>query len=93
VNGQLQSPAASVEQPTRHGHVVDETRKLLRIPEICAMVGISRDTWCRWVRCGKAPKPLDRSVMPGHPRWKAADIAQFLDGRQVGRRHFFGGGR
>jgi prepilin-type processing-associated H-X9-DG protein len=92
VNGALQSSAASVKQSAGDGHVVDETRKLLRITEICAMVGISRDTWCRWVRCGKAPKPLDRSVIPGHPRWKASVIYAFLDGHAHGR-HFFGRAR
>jgi predicted DNA-binding transcriptional regulator AlpA len=80
VNGALQSP---------DGHVVDKAAKLVRIADICRDGGFSYWTWRRWVRCGKAPQPV--ANMPGFPRWKASDVAQFLDGRKG--RHFFGGAR
>jgi predicted DNA-binding transcriptional regulator AlpA len=92
VNGALQSPAASVEQPTRHEHVTDQHRDLLTTTAICERAGISRWTWRAWVRSGKAPKPV--ANLPGHPRWKASDIANFLDGRLgYSNRRFFGKAR
>ena len=46
--------------------------------DIVRDAGISRVTWFRWVRSGLAPKPVPN--LPGHPRWRASEIAHFLDG-------------
>jgi predicted DNA-binding transcriptional regulator AlpA len=82
----------TVEQPARDVNSQDQTRKLLRIADICALAGICRWTWAAWVRSGKAPKPV--ANLPGHPRWKASDIANFLDGRLgYSNRRFFGKAR
>ena len=79
-----ESAAPQAEQPLRGTHVVGEARKLLRIGDILAQGDFSRPTWFRWVRSGKAPQPV--SGIPGHPRWRVADIDRFLEGR----RRFFG---
>jgi predicted DNA-binding transcriptional regulator AlpA len=80
----------TIEQPARDVHSQDQPRKLLRIADICALAGICRWTWRNWVRAGIAPQPVPN--LPGHPRWKASEIAAFLDGHAHGR-HFFGRAR
>lgn len=82
---------ARAEQPLRHEHVVHERRDLLRIGDILGKIDISRATWFRWVRSGKAPQPVPN--MPGYPRWRVTDIERFVDGRKTSGRHFFGGAR
>jgi predicted DNA-binding transcriptional regulator AlpA len=89
MNGLLKSSAADAQEALGRAYVVRQTAKLLQTPEICALGGFSRWTWRRWVRSGLAPQPVS---LPGHPRWKAVDVARFLDGH-ANRRHFFGGAR
>ena len=57
-----------------------ENKSLMRIEDICERFDISRQTWHRWVRAQIAPQPVFN--MPGHPRWRVAEIDRFERGRQ-----------
>lgn len=60
---------------------------LLTVPRICERIGCSRWTWRRWVTAKTAPQPVPG--LPGHPKWKRADIDRFVEGRvREGRNHF-----
>lgn len=62
--------------------------RLMTSPAICADLGISRWTWARWVRTGKAPAPV--SDLPGWPKWRRADVDRFSEGLfKVSGRSFF----
>ena len=66
-------------------------RVLVTLPWICAEVGVSRWTWRRWVRDGRAPRAVPG--LPGHPRWKREDVERFMDGRVSAGRNFFSSAR
>lgn len=62
--------------------------RLLTRSQICRRFDISRWTWTRWVHHGVAPAPVP---LPGHPRWRSADIERFEIGayRGPGKRTYF----
>lgn len=68
----LQAATALSEQPQRDPHGAD----LLRQYEICALFGISDETWRRWRQRGRTPAPVD---LPGVPRWRRADVEALLE--------------
>jgi len=47
------------------------SRLLYSSNEAAKMCGVSRNTWCRWVREGVAPVPVD---VAGTRRWIAEDL-------------------
>jgi prophage regulatory protein len=50
---------------------------LLRLKDVCALIGVGRSTIYKWVELSSFPKPIRvgaRSV-----RWKASDLAQWRD--------------
>lgn len=54
-----------------------EAGGLLRLPHVLALVGVSRSTWWRLVREGRAPQAVklgDRCTC-----WRAADVAAFIE--------------
>lgn len=87
MNGAIETAASQTQQPLRREHVAGTALDLLRIADICARGGFSRDTWGRWVKCGKAPAPVPN--IPGHPRWSAESIERFFQGRQTTGRSYF----
>ncbi|RME80591.1 MAG: AlpA family phage regulatory protein [Zetaproteobacteria bacterium] len=52
-------------------------RIFLRVNDIIQMLGISRSTWWRWVRAGKAPQPIHLS--PRCTVWRAEDIQKWVN--------------
>jgi len=62
---------------------------LITGPQACALVGVSRWTWRRYVTNGCAPAPV--SGLPGLPKWRRADVERFAAGtfRSPGRRTYF----
>lgn len=58
---------------------------LVRIQDICrdvkrkhaGLLPIDRSTWHRWVKCGKAPKPLQ---LMGTPVWPIEQIQALAQG-------------
>ena len=46
-------------------------------PPIPALVPVGRSTWFRWVRSGRAPKPL--KLGPGITCWRVSDVIQFIE--------------
>jgi hypothetical protein len=80
MKGTLQPTTASAEQPLRDDDRPRETPEFLTQIQICRRLGITDETWRRWRAAGKTPAPLD---LPGHPRWRAADIERFLQGRKA----------
>lgn len=51
-----------------------ETKRWLTDAECAQRFGISRPTWWRWVREGKAPRPVKLGA--GTTRWALADIEE-----------------
>lgn len=82
----------SVDGDPRESHRDDQLAEARWIgtPKICRRFGISRWTWGRWVREGRAPAPIQN--LPGFPKWRVSDIDRFEAGRRAvapGRRAFF----
>lgn len=54
-----------------------EAGGLLRLPQVLALLGVSKSTWWKLVRDGRAPQAVklgDRCTC-----WRAADIAAFIE--------------
>jgi predicted DNA-binding transcriptional regulator AlpA len=67
------------QQAARSRDLTEQSaRKLRRIPEIVARLGICRMTWARWLAAGQAPAPVPN--VPGFPRWRLKDIEDFENG-------------
>ena len=64
--------------------MTQETDRIVRWKELSGIVGVSRSTWWRLEKTGKAP----RRVCLGHGRatgWKMSEIAKFIQElQQVG---------
>jgi prophage regulatory protein len=62
-------------QPARTTECKDVTHdpnRLLRLPQVLALIPVSKSCWWQWVRDGKAPQPIhlgDRCTC-----WRYADI-------------------
>jgi len=85
----LESSPSGVEQGVGSQDRPHQT--VLRQFQICQRLGISDETWRRWVRCGRAPAPLDGFPIE-RPRWSVQSIEAFERGlRQArpGRRDYF----
>ena len=48
----------------------------VRLPQILAVIPISRSTWWNWCKSGKAPAP--RKLSPGVTVWRVEDIRAML---------------
>lgn len=48
-----------------------------RVPQIIALLSISKSTWWLWVQNGRAPK--GHKLSPGVTVWKRSDIHAFID--------------
>ena len=57
--------------------------KLLKINEICSILGVSRSTIWRWVRNGTLPAPIALSSQ--QRRWTESDVAAFVRERVADR--------
>jgi predicted DNA-binding transcriptional regulator AlpA len=50
---------------------------LLRLPQVLALVPVSRSTWWAGCKTGRFPKPV--KLGPRTTAWKASDIAALLE--------------
>lgn len=50
----------------------------LRLPQVLALIPVSRSGWWAGVKDGRYPKPVKLS--PRVTVWRAADIQAFIDG-------------
>lgn len=50
--------------------------RLLRLPEVLQLVGVSRSTWYRWIEAGRAPRPV--KFFSGGSCWRYRSIMEFL---------------
>lgn len=83
----FQPLASEVEQPIRAEQRSHQSNALLTRADICALVGVSRETWRRWVLAGVAPSRV--AGLPGLPKWNRRDIDAFIAGRRPNTRAFF----
>lgn len=58
-------------------HTGFDSSGFLRLPDVLALIPVSRSTWLNWVKTGKAPKPVKLSERT--TAWKVADIRAFID--------------
>lgn len=49
---------------------------LLRLPQVLALIPVSRSAWWAGCKSGKYPKPV--KLGPRTTTWRAADIAELL---------------
>ncbi|MGX5672181.1 helix-turn-helix transcriptional regulator [Thermomonas fusca] len=67
-------PAPSRDMPAQY---LLEAGGLLRLPQVLALVGVSKSTWWKLVREGRAPQAVkigDRCTA-----WRAADVSAWLE--------------
>lgn len=50
--------------------------RLLRLPEVLRLVGVSASTWYRWIEFGRAPPP--KKFFTGGSAWRYGEIMEFL---------------
>ncbi|WP_226702688.1 AlpA family phage regulatory protein [Microbulbifer elongatus] len=50
--------------------------RLLRLPEVLRLVGVSSSTWYRWIELRRAPPP--KKFFTGGSSWRYGEIMQFL---------------
>lgn len=50
---------------------------LLRLPQVLALIPVSRSAWWAGCKSGRYPKPV--KLGPRTTAWKASDIAALLD--------------
>jgi predicted DNA-binding transcriptional regulator AlpA len=50
---------------------------LLRLPQVLALVPVSRSTWWAGCKSGRFPKPV--KIGPRTTAWRASDIAELLE--------------
>lgn len=51
--------------------------RLLRLPQVLALIPISRSAWWEGCRAGRFPQPI--KIGPRTTVWKAEDIAAFIE--------------
>ena len=51
---------------------------LVSVNEICAYLRVHKNTWWKWQKKGKTPKPVTPEGFP--QRWKAGEIRKFFTG-------------
>lgn len=75
------APAATPKTPARApgapAQYLLEAGGLLRPPQVLALVGVSKSTWWKLVRDGRAPQSVklsDRCTA-----WRAADVAAWIE--------------
>jgi hypothetical protein len=71
---QLQAPTTRVEQGTGALDSSNQAPEFLTQIQICRRMGICDETWRRWRQRGLTPAP---APLPGRPRWRVEDIAEF----------------
>lgn len=54
---------------------------LLRLPQVLALIPVSRSGWWQGVKDGRYPKPV--KLGPRVTAWKAEDIRKFIDAMSV----------
>ena len=52
-----------------------DPNRLLRLPQVLAIIPVSRSCWWQWVRDGKAPQPVYLGVGGGEEGPKAAVLS------------------
>ncbi|WP_458251066.1 helix-turn-helix transcriptional regulator [Geobacter anodireducens] len=50
--------------------------RMIRLPEILNLTGVSRSTIWRWIKAGYFPRPVRMS--PGTIGWKSTDVLDWL---------------
>ncbi len=50
---------------------------LLRAKDVLTLIPVSNSTWWRWVKAGKAPRPI-RIGGTSAPFWRLGDIRKFI---------------
>ena len=58
-------------------------RRLVRLPEVLAIVGVSKSTLYAWVENGLFPAPV--RLGPRAVAWRACDVARWLESRPSAR--------
>jgi hypothetical protein len=82
----LQPATADPQQAHRDDHGAEVLTQI----QICRRLGISDETWRRWRKAGLTPPQLE---LPGHPRWRWADVESCMARRErPTRRAHFGRG-
>jgi predicted DNA-binding transcriptional regulator AlpA len=56
--------------------------KLLRLPQVLALVPVCASTWWAGVRCGKFPKPV--KLGPRTTCWRVSDILALIERTRAG---------
>ncbi len=58
-----------------HTHLAENS--LLRLPQVLALIPISKSSWWAGVKTGRFPKPV--KIGPRTSAWRASDIAAVLE--------------
>ena len=66
--------ATRPDAPVAHGHNAGE--RLLRLPELIRMIGVSRATIYRYVDSGRIPRPIRLSTRC--IAWRASEITAWM---------------
>ncbi|WP_082833092.1 AlpA family phage regulatory protein [Geobacter anodireducens] len=51
--------------------------RMIRLPEILNLTGVSRSTIWRWIKAGNFPRPVRMS--PGTIGWRSSDVLGWID--------------
>lgn len=54
------------------------SRRIIRLPQVCEMVGLSRTSVYRFIQRGEFPAPIKIGLMSG---WLEYEIAAWIDGK------------
>ncbi|WOX05969.1 helix-turn-helix transcriptional regulator [Microbulbifer pacificus] len=75
-NGEDEKGEKNNESPV-DAFFLQHPERLVRLPEVLRLVGVSRSTWHRWIIAGKAPRPV--KFFTGGSAWRYRDIMAFLE--------------
>jgi predicted DNA-binding transcriptional regulator AlpA len=70
-----------MQPKTTHVYFHSNTDPLLRLPQVLALIPISKSQWWEGVRTGRFPKPI--KLGPRTTCWKTSDIVALIE--QAGR--------
>ncbi len=60
----------------RTEHTIMPTTGFLRLPQVLALIPVSKSTWWEGCKDGRFPKPI--KLTPRTTVWRAEDIAAFI---------------
>ena len=62
---------------------MSQTEKLIRLPQVLAIVPCARSTWWAWVKRGVAPQPVRLSR--GFTCWRPSEVEAFVRGEWLAK--------